>query len=85
MTNFTVQLILLQTLTEEFKFIFVWYKTSYIPLNIIIFQIISFIRSKIPIIFKYNINNNELNRVYVMNKHDLGINFKNYLSFKINH
>jgi hypothetical protein len=45
--------------------------------------VISFTRSKNPIIFNYKICNNELNRVFVIK--DLGVHFEHDLSFKYNH
>lgn len=58
-------------------------KSNYLPLNISKCQVISFARSKTPIIYNCNIKNNILIRVNTIK--DLGIHFDYDLTFKTNH
>ena len=62
---------------------FQWSERNLLPLNISKCQVISSTRNKNPIIFQYKINNHSLDRVNSIR--DLGIYFKNDLSFKLNH
>lgn len=69
----------LQANLNKFSF---WREQNKLPININKCNAISFTKKKYPIIFNYQINNININRVESVK--DLGVLFNNNLSFSIN-
>lgn len=61
----------------------IWTKNNFLPLNMVKCKVVSFTRSKNPIIYNYSLDNIVLNRAHSIK--DLGVHFSSDLSFRLNH
>jgi len=77
------RIILCNILQDQLNKFYTWSVNNCLELNIDKCNIISFTRSRNPIIFNYKLNNIKLVRVTVIK--DLGIHFESDFSYKFHH